>query len=195
MALFHCGIDYSLTSPAVCIAPEPFSFETCRFFYFGLEKHILKTKQFSGSLYPDNFLSQESRYDFLGEWALAILRQFEISEVAIEGYAFAAKGRVFNIGENTGLLKHKLWTNGYKINTVEPLKIKKFATGNGNASKRLMEQKFVEETGCDIRSLLNQSEKSENPSSDIIDGYYIAKYVSTLEDQSKHPNMSSVLQR
>ena len=47
------------------------------------------------------------------------------AEIILEGYAFAAQGQVFNIGENTGLLKHKLYKNNLNTQIVTPTEIKK----------------------------------------------------------------------
>jgi len=60
--------------------------------------------------------------------------------------------------------------------TVPPTVLKKFATGKGNANKELMQEAFMLETGWDIKALLGQTEKQWNPSSDIIDAYYLVRY-------------------
>jgi hypothetical protein len=39
-----------------------------------------------------------------------------------------------------------------------------------------MEEAFIAETGINIRDRLSLSEKSSNPSSDIIDAYFITKF-------------------
>ena len=88
----------------------------------------------------------------------------------------ASTGRVFNIAENAGLLKHYLWKNKFKYSMVPPTVIKKFATGKGNANKEKLQEQFVTDTGVNIKQMLNMTEKQWNPSSDIIDSYYIAKY-------------------
>lgn len=100
--------------------------------------------------------------------------------VGIEGYAFGAKGQVFNIGENTGILKYKLRERvAPKMSIFAPSEIKKFATGKGNANKMLMYEAFTEETGDDLSLIFgpwDQGYKGQSPVSDIIDSYYIAKY-------------------
>lgn len=85
-------------------------------------------------------------------------------------------GRVFNIAENAGLLKHYLWKSDMYYNVVPPTVIKKFATGKGNANKEKIQESFIEETGINIKEMLNMTDKQWNPSSDIIDSYYICKY-------------------
>ena len=101
--------------------------------------------------------------------------------IGLEDYAMGAKGRVFAIGENTGILKYKL--RGYSLSTYPPTVVKKFATDKGNANKELMYETFTEETGVDLKDFFpSKSEKIGNPISDIIDSYYICKkhYIENL---------------
>jgi Holliday junction resolvasome RuvABC endonuclease subunit len=87
-----------------------------------------------------------------------------------------SKGRVFHIAENTGILKYRLWKYGVDFEAVPPTVIKKFATGKGNADKEKMQTAFVAENNLDIKFELGMTEKQWNPSSDIIDAYWICKY-------------------
>ena len=96
--------------------------------------------------------------------------------VYLEDYAFAATGRVFNIAENTGILKHYLKKNKFNFETIPPSVIKNISTGKGNANKELMYETFLAETNVDLQSLLTpNSTKIVNPVSDIVDSYYICK--------------------
>ena len=61
---------------------------------------------------------------------------------------------MFNIGENTGLLKHKLYKNNLNTQIVTPTEIKKWATGKGNASKTDMYNAFVDQTGVELKDIL-----------------------------------------
>ena len=119
--------------------------------------------------------SHEARFDYISNWAINILDHYPIKKVYLEGYAYGARGQVFNIGENTGLLKHKIWNAGYDYDVIQPSMIKKFATGKGNANKEKMNESFESETSINIRDILSQTEKQWNPSSDLIDAYYILK--------------------
>ena len=49
------------------------------------------------------------------------------------------------------------------------------ATGKGNADKELMYQSFKEQTKIDLMKDFDM-EKLNNPVTDIIDSYYIAKF-------------------
>jgi crossover junction endodeoxyribonuclease RuvC len=170
------GIDYSLSSPCVCIheGVGEFNISNCSFYY------LTSTKKYegvngivNGQLHLD-YTSDEQRYDQITSWVLTLLR--ENDTICIEGYSMASTGRVFNIAENAGLLKHYLWKKSYKFSVVPPTVIKKFATGKGNANKEKLQESFIEETGVNIKYILNMTEKQWNPSSDIIDSYYLCKY-------------------
>ena len=58
--------------------------------------------------------------------------------------------------------------------TVVPSVVKKFASGKGNADKQLMYDSFKEHTEQDLLKLFDMG-KLNNPVTDIIDSYYIAK--------------------
>jgi Holliday junction resolvasome RuvABC endonuclease subunit len=130
---------------------------------------------FLGELY-EKYDSDMHRYDNLSQWSNRILAKNEVTRCFIEGYAFNAVGRVFQIAENTGLLKYNLWKTGIPFQVFPPSEIKKFATLKGNSNKERMHQAFVEETGINIRKTLDiTNENVWNPISDIVDAYYIAK--------------------
>lgn len=170
------GVDYSLTSPAVCVfAGDIWSHENCKFYYLVKRaKSVVTSGPFSGTQYPE-YYTDAHRYDNLASWSLDIMKANSVEEVFIEGYAFGATGRVFQIAENCGLLKHKLWQNKIPFDVFPPSVIKKLATTKGNANKERMYECFVEETGMDLRKILELPEKQWNPLSDIVDSFYIAK--------------------
>jgi Holliday junction resolvasome RuvABC endonuclease subunit len=94
----------------------------------------------------------------------------EATAVAIEGYAFGAKGRVFQIGENTGILISKILNYQSKIERPSPAQIKKFATDKGNADKAQMLEAFCNAIGCKLLPLTS-------PYTDIADAYWTAKWL------------------
>ena len=83
---------------------------------------------------------------------------------------------MFHIAENGGVCKFLLWKNNIPYETIPPTVIKKFATGKGNADKEKMQQAFLSETNFNIKEILSMTDKQWNPSSDLIDSYYICKY-------------------
>ena len=89
-----------------------------------------------------------------------------------------SKGKTFNIAENTGILKYKIHNLGIPLEVVPPTTIKKFATGKGNADKEKMHKSFVNEVGLDLKQQITPDKSSvSNPVSDIVDSYYICKYL------------------
>jgi hypothetical protein len=94
--------------------------------------------------------------------------------ISLEGYAFAAKGRVFNIAENTAILKQEFWRQRIQFGVVPPATLKKSAGVKGNATKLMMHDAFVEDTGIEFEKLYG-FKAGKNPSSDLIDAYYLCK--------------------
>jgi Holliday junction resolvasome RuvABC endonuclease subunit len=171
------GIDYSLTSPAICVHEgNEWKVENCKFYYnVHKEKNVVVSGQFYGFLYPE-YESDCHRYDNLAAWSEKILKDSNVEKVFIEGYAFGAVGRVFQIAENAGLLKHKIWKSNIPYQVFAPSEIKKHATGKGNSNKEKLYEAFLNETNVDIRKKLDIINHNQwNPLSDIVDSYYIAK--------------------
>ena len=115
------------------------------------------------------------RYGSISEWALDIVKDCDF--VCIEDYAFAAKGKVFHIGENTGIFKYHLWEHKIEYKTVPPTQVKKFATGRGNAKKEDVYAAFKAECRLDLQGIFGVvSDQIKSPVSDLADAYYICKY-------------------
>lgn len=171
------GIDWSMTSPAITIGPEnPTGFSDLLLFGYRKEK-----KQFSNlsnvflSEYPEQYSCNAERFDSLSNWAIDILDRYRVTDVYMEGYSYGSKGNLCEIGENTGLLKYKLWKSGMDLEIFAPSEIKKFATGKGNANKDLMMQSFEGTTGIDIITGLGSTRKKDIPApcTDLVDSYWI----------------------
>ena len=180
------GIDYSLTSPAICVYKEIdggyFDFDRCVFHYLSNSERQQQLASGCGvnniiaDPYPE-WKTEEERHEKLASWAYQRVQGCD--EVYLEGYAYMATGRnIHSITENTGLLKHKMWKNKVSFKSYPPTVIKKFATGKGNANKELMYEAFVDEllTPTDLKERLTpKAKKVINPISDIVDSYFIAK--------------------
>jgi hypothetical protein len=181
------GIDYSLTCPAICVYDSDdgkFNFKnTYNYFRSNQIRFELFNEE---NIHGENhkpFKCDMDRYDDIGNWATSILDGKGVTKVFLEGYSFGSTGRVFNIAENTAILKYNLWDAGVDIEIIAPTTIKKFATGKGNANKEKMYEFFVKENpSIDLRSSLTpRSNNVISPVSDIVDAYYIIKYgLSTL---------------
>lgn len=182
MGMVIAGIDYSLCGPAVCLysdgdASTYFDHKYCSFYF--LTENKRQSEISSMNIYGErmsDWNSEEERYETIADWAQDIV--MGCSSVALEGYAFGAHGRVFQIAENTGILKYKLYRLGIPVTVVPPTEVKKFATGKGNADKNQMYEAFVAETGCHLKMLLTPKRSdSVSPVSDIVDSYYICKHM------------------
>ena len=187
------GIDYSLSSPGVCVntSEEEFQYEDCKFYY------LTNTKKYEGTFKEKMAFgtsaveyigtqhkpySEPERYNNIANWVIDIIKfhkknswSLEHPIIQIEDYSFGSTGRVFHIAENLGLLKYKLKIEcGWDYTLLAPSVIKKFATDKGNANKELMLGAFQEDTGVNLELLLDSSVKS--PITDIADAYFICKY-------------------
>ena len=168
------GIDYSLTSPCVCVKDE----KKIMFYY------LTKKKKHLGKI-ADNIIGEEhqeyntpiERFSNISNWAI---NKFHILghnlKVFIEGYSYGSKGQaLFQIAENCGILKYKLLHRNISYDTIVPSVVKKGATGKGNADKDMMYESFCKELPDYNLKKTFDTEKVGNPLSDIVDSYYIKK--------------------
>tara|TARA_Y100000310_G_C20457454_1_gene703730 strand:+ start:233 stop:802 length:570 start_codon:yes stop_codon:yes gene_type:complete len=175
------GIDYSMRSPSICTFAgterESFTYDRCKFFFLTDTKKYANffLKNIHGSRFQD-WNCDFQRYKSIADWAIDHLMGCD--QIAIEGYSMGSKGKTFNIAENTGILKYKIHNLGIPLEVVPPTTIKKFATGKGNADKEKMHKSFVNEVGLDLKQQITPDKSSvSNPVSDIVDSYYICKYL------------------
>ena len=181
------GVDYSLTSPAICIWEETddnrqFNFNMCDVYYLETTQRLKgaaphEVLNLHAESYPE-WETEEQRHDLLSDWAMSIING---CQVFIEGYAFATSGKshVRSVAENSGLLKHKMYKVNQTFTSIPPSVIKKYATGKGNANKDLMYDAFSEESNTppDLQKTLRpKSNKLTNPTTDIVHSYWICKY-------------------
>jgi hypothetical protein len=104
----------------------------------------------------------------------------------LEGYSMGAKGRLFDIGEATGIFKLFLSQENIKPLVIAPTQIKKLATGKGNSNKFQMLEKFME-----INTSLHNSEwidvlttekHIQPPLTDLVDSFFIANSFTVTYD-------------
>jgi len=173
------GIDYSMSCPAVCIydTSRPLTFKNCAFYFLiDKKKYEADFKNIHGFKTP-LFEANEERFDNISEWAVQILIANKVSKACLEGYAMGASGQVFNIAENTGLLKHKMWKNGIQVITPAPTAVKKSFTGKGNAKKPDMYAALVESHDpLNLEELLG-STCANSPIADIVDSYAMVHHM------------------
>jgi Holliday junction resolvasome RuvABC endonuclease subunit len=172
------GIDYSMTTPAMCIYDDSkgaMSFDKCEIFYLTqTKKYETRFKNVVGQYFE--YKDSMDRYDIISSYFIDRILEREITQVYIEDYSLGSKGKVFHIAENTGVLKYRLWNFQVDVIGVPPTVIKKFATGKGNSDKEKMQTAFKVQNDIDLKYELKMTEKQWNPSSDIIDAYWICKY-------------------
>ena len=170
------GIDYSITSPAICVFKgDNFTLENCTF--YSLSDHRIDDfPTFNFRLHQKQYLHDTERFRQIAEWACDCIRDGGTDLVGIEDYSMGSKGKVFNIAENCGMLKYTLWEQGHIFETVAPTVVKKFATGKGNSDKEKMYAQFVADTGFDLKHRIQPNRKLGAPTTDLIDAYYICKY-------------------
>lgn len=172
------GIDYSLTSPCICVSRDK-TFSNSYFYFLNDRKTVQgKFHNILGEEHEE-YLTDQERFENIATWVLGILTNFNKEEVVIliEDYSYGSKGKVFHIAENCGLLKYMLYKNGYKFFTVPPTVVKKFATGKGNATKEKMYEAFLKDTFVDLHSIISPTTKLGSPTTDIVDAWYIARYM------------------
>jgi hypothetical protein len=189
------GIDYSLSSPGVCVntSEGEFRYEDCSFYFLTGTKKYDNTFKDNDVRYVGTghklYTSEPERYNNIADWAIDIIKshikEYQIKEklfywpgnptIQIEDYSYGSTGRVFHIADNLGLLKYKLMMEGgWDYTLLPPSVIKKFATDKGNANKELMLEAFEKDTGVNLEVLFDT--KSKSPISDVSDAYFICKY-------------------
>lgn len=173
------GIDYSMTCPAACLWNDTsprFWFAQQRT-YPALSSELDQSKITTIDILP--------RAEFVAHALLSWMSTFTITGIAIEDYAFSATGRVFHIGEHTGILKYLMWKQHLPVISVPPTVIKKYATGKGNADKTRMTAAFLEAYPRASEWIPHFFPRSKgivakSPLADLADAYWIAKYATTL---------------
>ena len=191
------GIDYSLSSPGICIntSEGEFKYEDCTFYFLTNTKKYdatFKEKiafgtsavEYIGTQHKP-YTSEPERYSQIADWVIDIIKsqsQLMIGKlwekkpiIQIEDYSYGSTGRVFHIAENLGLLKYKLKMEcGWDYTLLPPSVVKKFATDKGNANKELMLDAFEKDTGTNLAQVFDTT--SISPVSDVADAYFICKY-------------------
>jgi len=183
--LIVAGIDYSITSPSMCVFEgEQWSIDCCSFYVSTTDNKwgLIKWDMFASNkdfVYwhknLDSSYLNAHRFDNLASYYNDVVKYRGIEHLAMEDYAFAAKGLVFNIAECTGLLKQHFWMANIEFSLYKPTEVKKFATGKGNANKEKMVEAFVEDSGFDIFCFFGTDSIKGNPITDIADSYWICK--------------------
>lgn len=174
------GIDYSMTCPAICAFAE----NDVRFWYAHETKYDVTLGNVTTVRASSSTVSVSRRASYhASQVTLWLEENFPlVRDVAIEDYAYSASGRVFHIGEHTGILKHYLDNLLIDIHPVPPTVVKKFATGKGNADKSKMTDAFLAAYPAAqawVPLLFPRSKgasPAKSPLADLADAYWIARH-------------------
>lgn len=185
------GIDYSYTSPAITILDNGVYYCYALWHQKTLPNQSNKftVKNFDINLdFYDNEIKYNTdleRYLKLADWAIGKINLHTKTKknvhIALEGYSMGSRiGFLFNIAENTAILKSNIIDRTYHLKTFiacPPTLIKKFATKKGNAKKPDMANSFFKEHEFYMHEIFLKKNPDTNPASDIVDSYFILSYL------------------
>lgn len=106
-----------------------------------------------------------------------IVKQYlkDIDYIAVEDYAFKAKGKVFDIAECSGALKNIFYSMKIPMKKFPPMTVKQCATGNGGADKVMMGLAFsASGLSKKVNSYIFELPEYNNPQEDLVDACYMA---------------------
>jgi len=195
--MISCGIDYSISSPAVCVHAaigKEFVPSACKFLAIPpFKKRTPFEPVYGDSQYymVENMGAKVfgiERMAHLAKTCMSFINAYGAEGYCIEGYSFGGNGQVFQLGENAGILKAELFKFGVKQHgTPTPAQVKKFAfdnaKGKGAAKKHQMVDRFHAEVGINLYDLFelpfcpikHSMDKIPSPIDDIADAYFICK--------------------
>ena len=111
--MLYIGVDFSISSPCVCFwnSTKEHLFENCEFFFLSSRPSISKIAFPSNVTHAISSFSKNNSIRFSENAGLLveqIKKRLDISTnyaIMLEGYSMGAKGRLFDIGEATGIFK------------------------------------------------------------------------------------------
>lgn len=113
--------------------------------------------------YGKAYSSDIEKYLAQADYLKNALNDYEVARIGYENYSFDSVHRAFSLAEFGGVLKSRLVQ--WPLTLVAPRRVKKFATGNGGASKDMMREQASREHDA-LRCA----------SEDICDAYFLALY-------------------
>lgn len=173
--MVFAGIDYSYGCPAICVYNSDwgeFTAKNCKFFYLYDKKKYEGDFGILHGFLQAPYKTPEQRFAGICQWSTDILKAAGVRYVTLEGYALGSRaGLIFQIAENTSLLKNWMWKNGIQFDTPAPTTVKKFFTGKGNSKKDAMGQAFIEKTGLPLHDLVGAKTIDSKPVQDCVDAF------------------------
>jgi Holliday junction resolvasome RuvABC endonuclease subunit len=178
------GIDYSMNSPAMTLwcgdlKRDSFNVDNLDFF-----SYTSKVNTFNKFVNYDlkEWNSSIQRYKNLADlfyWKILTTQNKKLIKwknvyIAIEGYSYGSnQSLIFNIAENTAILKYELWKNCLNFKIYQPTSVKKFITGKGNAKKEDVYKSICEILDFDLSDYLNIPVAKNTPIYDFSDSLSI----------------------
>jgi Holliday junction resolvasome RuvABC endonuclease subunit len=177
------GIDYSITSPAMVIADtdKSLSFDDVEIFCMAPTPKLVGWHGNVRCFEKMKYTSQEQRINDIADYFIAMMLEHSVERVVMESYSYGSTGLTFNLAENVGVLKNKMWVRGIIRYDIAPQSVKKFFTGSGRADKLKMIEVFYAVSGVQ-RSIndiigIKSTKPNAKPVDDIADAFGMAYYL------------------
>lgn len=172
------GLDLSITSPGFCIMDIDKDYEVVNIYMHGFTKTDKWVWAGDGLIIhkiPKDYDSHPPHYRPFIIYEIMKPYLKDIDYVAVEDYAFGAKGKVFDIAESSGGLKNIFYTMKIPMKKFPPMTVKQCATGTGCADKVMMGLAFNQKVPKElINSHFYELTEYSSPSSDLVDAFYMA---------------------
>lgn len=159
-----CGIDQSFTSTGACVISK--------------DGDLIFADKYASDTNDDIY----SRAWEIAGWLSEVAKEHNVAFCVLEGLAFASHG---DATRNLAGLQFVLYCvlhfiEGHKVEVVVPTVVKKFATGNGRATK----EEIIEKLPTDVLEYFKAlGVKKTTGLADLADAYFIAKYYQHLKTQ------------
>ncbi len=172
------GLDLSITSPGFCVMDIDDNYEIVEINLHGFtktDKWIFEGEGLIIHKFPSDYDKHPPHYRPFLVYDMVKPYLKDIDYIAVEDYAFGAKGKVFDIAECSGALKNIFYTQNIPMKKFPPMTVKTCATGNGGADKVLMGLAFAS-SGLKkfVNSFLFDLPEYNNPQEDLIDSIWMA---------------------
>lgn len=172
------GLDLSIQSSGIVIETLNDNLEV-----IDVEHHAFTSvkKLTNDTIYHYNKKDYSHPYELYLFFSNKILSLCEDCEyIAIEDYAYAAQGKIFNLAEFEGYVKLNLFNKNKKLRKYSVNSIKKFFSGYGLSDKIGMKEAFDKYNFIkpDLSYLPEvKSGKGVSPTSDIIDAFAVCEFL------------------
>lgn len=174
------GLDLSITSPGFCIMDvnEDDGYRIRQIDLHGFTKTDKWKFEGDGLVihqFPKDYNQHPSHYRPTLVYNIVEPYLKYIDYVAVEDYAFGAKGKVFDLAEFAGSMKNYMYDRRIPIKKFPPMTVKLCATGSGAADKVLMGMAFNQTVPKElINPHFYELAEYSSPSSDLVDAFYMA---------------------